>query len=169
MINVDDVHFLSAKNKSIFKIKTKVGPYVFNARTAGIEAELLLKKINFKPNFTWFYDTLGYISKMRIEKKYTRYSHTPRPEMNNIRTRHYGWRIQYKRKKRKMCNLQYHRLRHHKRKRRREPGKDHLKQTIRLKSSLSIEISRRLCQIQSINRGHSSDHHHQNKAIYQFD
>lgn len=43
-----------------------------------------------------------------------------------------------------MCNLQYHRLRHHKRKRRREPGKDHLKQTIRLKSSLSIEISRRL-------------------------
>lgn len=85
MINVDDVHFLSAKNKSIFKIKTKVGPYVFNARTAGIEAELLLKKINFKPNFTWFYDTLGHISKMRIEKKYTPYSHTPRPEIEQYK------------------------------------------------------------------------------------
>lgn len=76
---MDQLHFLAAKKKAQFKIKTQVGPIICNARSAGKEAQTLLKHMNFKLSFTWSYDPLGVISKLRVEQKATPYAHTPRP------------------------------------------------------------------------------------------
>ena len=41
-------------------------------------ADHLLKKIKFKLSFTWSYDPLGIVSKLRVEQKTTRYTHIAR-------------------------------------------------------------------------------------------
>lgn len=69
MIDMDQLHFLTAKKKVQFNIKTQVGPFICNARSVGKEAKTLLKHINFKLSFTWSYDPLGVISKLRVEQK----------------------------------------------------------------------------------------------------
>jgi len=81
MIHIANLHFVVAKKKAQFKVKAKVGPIVCNTRLDGKEADLLLKKMNFKFSFTWSYDPFGLISKLRVEQKITPYSHTPRPEI----------------------------------------------------------------------------------------
>lgn len=43
MINMDQLHFLIAKKKAWFKIKTQFGPFTCNARSVGQEAEVILK------------------------------------------------------------------------------------------------------------------------------
>lgn len=43
MINIDQLHFVSTKKKSQFKIKTQIGPFICNARVAGKEVEDLVK------------------------------------------------------------------------------------------------------------------------------
>jgi len=37
--------------------------------------------MKFKLSFTWSYDPLGIISKLRVEQRTTPYVHTPRPEI----------------------------------------------------------------------------------------
>lgn len=37
--------------------------------------------MKFKLSFTWSYDLLGIISKLKVEQKNTPYTHTPRPEI----------------------------------------------------------------------------------------
>lgn len=77
---MDDQHFLSRKKKSQLKLKEHIGPYIVNTRATTKEADEILKKLNFKLSFTWSYDPLGIISKLRVEKKTTPYAHTPRPK-----------------------------------------------------------------------------------------
>ena len=43
MLNADEVHFVSPKNKSQFRIKTKITPLISNSRATWEEAEKLLK------------------------------------------------------------------------------------------------------------------------------
>ena len=73
MLNMDEIHFVSNKKKSQFKIKAQVGPYIVNTRAAAKEVEAILKKMKFKTSFTWSYDHLGVISMLRVEKKRTPY------------------------------------------------------------------------------------------------
>jgi len=42
MLNSDDIHFVVAKKKSQFQIKTQVGPFICNARIAGEEADKII-------------------------------------------------------------------------------------------------------------------------------
>lgn len=81
MIHMDDLDYVVAKKKALFKIKSRVGPFVYNPRSPSKEADLVLKQMNFKLSFSWSYEPLGLISKIRVEKKTTPYSHTPRPEI----------------------------------------------------------------------------------------
>ena len=84
MINMDDLHFFSGKIKSQFNIKSKTGSFICNTRFAGIEADTLLKNMNFHPRFTWSYDPFGIISNLRVELKTTPYNHTPRLEIEKF-------------------------------------------------------------------------------------
>ena len=84
---MDDLHFLADKNKAQFKIKAWVGPFVCNSRTFGKEEDFLLKKMNFNFIFTWYYDSFGMISKLRVEQKTTPYTHTPQPKIEKYMNR----------------------------------------------------------------------------------
>ena len=85
MLNADEVHFVSAKKKSQFRIKSKIGPFICNERAIGEEADKILKEMNFNPSFTWSYDPFGVISKMRVENKSTPYIHAQRPDIEQFR------------------------------------------------------------------------------------
>lgn len=67
VMNMDELHFVLAKKKSQFKLKGHIGPFVCNTRVETKEAGLLLKHMQFKLSFTWSYDILGIISKLRVE------------------------------------------------------------------------------------------------------
>ena len=81
---MDEVHFVSSKKKSQFKLKAKVGTFICNTRFAGREADKILKSMNLQPKFTWSYDPFGIISVLRVQLKATPYNHTPRPELENF-------------------------------------------------------------------------------------
>ena len=76
MINADEVHFVAAKKKFQFRIKSQIGPFICNRREVGEEDDKELKEMNFTHNFTWSYDPWGIISKKRVENKSTPYIHT---------------------------------------------------------------------------------------------
>lgn len=83
MINMDDLHFVSRKRKSQFKIKSNIGSFICKPRSTGVEADTLLKKMNFQPSFTWFYDPFSIIYALRAELKMSLYNHTPRSEIES--------------------------------------------------------------------------------------
>ena len=78
MIDSDEIHFVATKNKSQFRIKTQIGPFICNSRAAGEEADLLLKQMKFHLRFTWSYDPFGIIYELRTKHKTTPYVHTQR-------------------------------------------------------------------------------------------
>ena len=80
-MNMDDFHFVSMKQKEKFKLKAQLGPFIINTRATAKEKDNLLKQMKFKLSFTWSYDPLGIISRMRVEHKTTPYVHTTRPEI----------------------------------------------------------------------------------------
>jgi len=80
-LNENEVHFVAAKRKSQFKLKTQVGPFICNTRAAGEEVDKMLKEMKFFVSFSWSYDPLGVISKLRVENNFTPYHHTARPEI----------------------------------------------------------------------------------------
>ena len=84
MINENEVHFVLAKKKYQFRIKTQIGPFICNTRVAGEEADKRLKEMKFTHSFTWSYDPLGIISKKRVENKSTPYIHTHRPDIEQF-------------------------------------------------------------------------------------
>lgn len=87
MINMEQIHFTSAKKKSQFRIKTQVGQFIFNSMEAREEAEKILKTRKFDLSFTWSYDPLGIISKLRVDTKYTLYFHTTRLEIEQYKNK----------------------------------------------------------------------------------
>ena len=62
-------HFLASKKMSQLKIKTQIGPFICNIMAVGEETDTLLKEMQFSLSFTWSYDPLGGISKLRVENK----------------------------------------------------------------------------------------------------
>lgn len=52
MLNMDEIHFVAAKKKSQFKIKTQIGPFICNSRATGEEADKLFKEMQFSLSFT---------------------------------------------------------------------------------------------------------------------
>lgn len=78
---MDYLHFVSRKNKAQFKLKAHIGPFIVNTRASVKEEDNLLKQMKFRLIFTWSYDPLGIISKLRVEQKTTPYAHTTRPEI----------------------------------------------------------------------------------------
>jgi len=78
---MDEIHFVATKKKSQFKIKTKVDPFICNNSATEEELDKLLKEMQFSIIFTWSYDPLGIISKLRVETKSTPYLHTSRLEI----------------------------------------------------------------------------------------
>ena len=85
MLNMDEIHFVAAKKKSQFKIKNQIGPFICNSRVAREEADKLLREMQFNLNFTWSYDPLGVISKLRIENKSTTYFRASTPEIEKYK------------------------------------------------------------------------------------
>jgi len=74
ILNSDEIHFLSAKNKTHFKIRNQIGPFICNNRNVGI-------MIKFSSSFKWNYDPLGVISKLRVKFKLTPFIHESKPEI----------------------------------------------------------------------------------------
>lgn len=79
-MNMDDLNFVSSKQKSQFNLKAQISPFIVNTKAVAKEAYILLKQMNFKLRFTWSYDPLGIISKLMIDKKTTPYVHIARSE-----------------------------------------------------------------------------------------
>jgi len=71
MLNMDEVHFVSYKKKTQFKLKAHIGPYIINTRSATKEIDAILSQMKFKLIFSWSYDPQGIISKLRLEHKST--------------------------------------------------------------------------------------------------
>lgn len=84
MINMDEIHFVSSKKNSQFKLKAKVGTFICNTRFASTEVEKLLKSMNLQLSFTWSYDPFGIILALRVQLKATPYNHTPRLELEKF-------------------------------------------------------------------------------------
>ena len=86
MINMDEIHFVAAKKKSQFKTKTQIGPFICNSKATREEVDKLdLKEMQFSLSFTWSYDKLGIIYRLRVETKSTPYFQTPRPEIEKYK------------------------------------------------------------------------------------
>jgi len=47
-MNGDDVHFIAKKQKSQFKLKAQVHPFISKTRDVAKEVDVLLKRMNFK-------------------------------------------------------------------------------------------------------------------------
>lgn len=84
-LNADEIHFVAAKKKSQFKLKSQVGTFFYNTRVAGEEADRLLKKMKFGLSFTQSYDPMGVISRLRVENEFTAYHHTTRHEIKQYK------------------------------------------------------------------------------------
>jgi hypothetical protein len=81
MINSDDIHFVSLKKKQQMRIKGKIGPFIYNSRAVGEEADKLLKEMKFSTSFIWRYDPSGIIAEMRSKNKISPYAHTLKPKI----------------------------------------------------------------------------------------
>ena len=81
---MNDLHFMSGKRKSQFKMKITIRSFICNTRLVGSKANVLLKKMNFQPNFTWSYEPYGIISALRVELKTNLYNHTLRLEIEKF-------------------------------------------------------------------------------------
>jgi len=53
IINSNEVHFLSARKKTQFKMKNQLGPFICNNREAGPEADKILQQMQFNNSFMW--------------------------------------------------------------------------------------------------------------------
>jgi len=80
-MNVDDVHFVSKKQKAQFKLKAQVDSFIANTRAVEREVNNLLKQMKFKMSFSWSYDPLWNISSIRVAKKSTPYVHVEKPKI----------------------------------------------------------------------------------------
>lgn len=87
MINIDEVHFVVAKKKSQFRIKSQIGPFICKNRAVGDEANKRLKEMKFTHIFTWSYEPWGIISKKMAENKSTTFIHTQRPKIEKYKNR----------------------------------------------------------------------------------
>lgn len=83
-MNTNEIHILSRKQKSQFKLKAQIGPFVVNTRVTKKELQILLKEIKFKSSFSWPYDPLRVISKIRSEQNSTPYVHITKPEIEQF-------------------------------------------------------------------------------------
>jgi len=81
IIHLDNIHFVAAKKKSQFRIKTQIGPFIYNNRATREEAYLLLKQMNSPLSFTWSYVPFGVIANLLLEQKTTPCVHTQRIEI----------------------------------------------------------------------------------------
>ena len=79
--NSGEVNFLSAKNKTQFKIKNQLGPFICNNRNVGQQAKKCLKDFKFINSFKWKYDPLGVFSKLRVKFKLTPFVHESKPDV----------------------------------------------------------------------------------------
>jgi hypothetical protein len=52
MVNSDDIHFVAAKKKSQLRIKTQVGPFIYNIKSTREEENILFKQMRFPLSFT---------------------------------------------------------------------------------------------------------------------
>lgn len=75
MIGVDEVHFLVARKKTQFKMKNQMGPFIYNTRKDGYEADKILQQFKFKNSFIWHYDPHGVIRKLRQKVKLGPYTY----------------------------------------------------------------------------------------------
>lgn len=82
---MDELHFISRKRKSQFKIKAQAGSFICNTRLAGLKPDAILKQMGFQQRFTWSYERFSIISDLGVELKTTPYNHTPRPEIEKLR------------------------------------------------------------------------------------
>lgn len=82
---MDEIHFVSAKKKSQFKVKTQIRTFICNIRVVGEEVDKLLKEMQFNLSFTLSYDSSGVISKLRVEIKSTPYFDTSRPKIERYK------------------------------------------------------------------------------------
>jgi hypothetical protein len=53
IMNSDDIHFVFLKKKQQLRIKGQIGPFICNSRSAGEEADHILKGMNFSTSFIW--------------------------------------------------------------------------------------------------------------------
>jgi hypothetical protein len=67
MVNSDDIHFVAAKKKQQLRIMIQIGPFIYNNRSAGEEADNLLKHMRFTQSSIWSYDPFGVISKLKFK------------------------------------------------------------------------------------------------------
>jgi hypothetical protein len=81
IINSDDIHFVSLKQKQQMRIKGQIGPFICNSRAVGEEADKLLKEMKFNTIFIWRYDPSGIITEMRLKNKISPYPHTLKLEI----------------------------------------------------------------------------------------
>ena len=75
---------LAAKNKTQFKLKNHVGPFICNHREAGVEVAKQLLEYRFDESFLWNYDPHGILSKMSVKCKLTPYIHDNKPKIEKI-------------------------------------------------------------------------------------
>jgi hypothetical protein len=66
ILNSNDVHFVSRKYKSTFKLKKEVGTFIFNSISKLQVATKVLSDMAFQEGETWIYDPHALISSNRI-------------------------------------------------------------------------------------------------------
>ena len=83
MINSDIVHFCNAKKKVQLRIKSQLGPFVFNSRDARKEAERILEEyLGLQKSFYWVpYDPNSFICDRRMKNKLSPYIYFRMPEI----------------------------------------------------------------------------------------
>ena len=81
IMNSDEINFVSAKKRSQFKVKNQLGPFIYNSREAGNEADQILKQMKFQQSFMWRYDPIGFMTILRKKDKLGPYIHHPIPEI----------------------------------------------------------------------------------------
>ena len=81
MINSDEIHFVKTKKKVQLRIKDHLGPFIYNKREAGKEADEILQRLRLKQSFIWAHDPHRFICNRRQKHKLSPYIHHRIPEI----------------------------------------------------------------------------------------
>ena len=81
--NADYLHFQSKNKKSQLKVRSQLGPFLYNRKEEGWkEANSILEALRLQTSFEWIpYDPNHFVSLRRIKYKLGSYSHMRQPEI----------------------------------------------------------------------------------------
>ena len=75
---------MASKNKTQFKLKNQIGPFIVNNRDFEKEIEKILSELKFQVIFPCNYDPQGILNSIRVKNKLPPFIHEPKHDIEKF-------------------------------------------------------------------------------------